>query len=69
VSMDDDAYYQRDDRDRGRASHLPFAQPQFKQPARPIPTRDRYRSTQYDDVEDDVSYGRSEGIQFDSFGE
>jgi ATP-dependent DNA helicase HFM1/MER3 len=67
--MDDEAYYHFDDHEPRHATHFPLLQPQFKQPARPVPTRDRFRSTQYDDVVDDGAYGRSEGIQFDSFGE
>ncbi|KAF2830323.1 hypothetical protein CC86DRAFT_284183 [Ophiobolus disseminans] len=71
VAMDDESYYDYDDRHQLGAQHhasrLPFPQPHFKQPAQPVPTRDRFRSMHYDDIEDDVPYGRSEGIQFDSF--
>ncbi|KAH3959256.1 hypothetical protein HBH69_034570 [Parastagonospora nodorum] len=63
MADDDNAYYRLDDRER-RPSHFPVLQPQFKQPARPIPSRDRFRNMQYDDVEDD---GMSEGMRFDSF--
>jgi hypothetical protein len=68
---EDDAYYRFEDRDRGGPSHFPILQPQLRQPVRPVPTRDRFRSTQYggrgyDDVEDD---GVSEGMRLDSFGE
>ena len=75
--MGDEAYSRYEDRDRGRASHheslFPFPQPHFNQTAKPVPTRDRYRTPQfgnpaYDDVEDDDPYGQDEGVQFDSFG-
>jgi len=54
-----------------RASRYDVLQPQFKQPARPVAQRDRYRATQYCDpmydvVEDDNTY--DQGLQLDSFG-
>jgi hypothetical protein len=67
--MDDDAYYSRNNREPQHASHFPFSQQQFKQPAKPIPARDRFRSTQYDEIVDDAPYDHSAGIHFDSFGE
>lgn len=66
MADDEDAYHRLDDRERGRPSHFPVLQPQFRQPARPAPSRDRFRNTQYDDFEDD---GTSDGMRFDSFGE
>jgi ATP-dependent DNA helicase HFM1/MER3 len=71
--MDDEAYYRFGDRDRRGPSQFPILQPQFRQPARPVPTRDRYQAPQYqeatyDEVEDDGPYGRDDGLQFDSFG-
>jgi hypothetical protein len=75
--MDHDAYNYEDDHTRPDAprhtSQYQVLQPQFKQPSRPVPTRDRYRTFQhgnpaYDDVEDDDLYGQGEGMQFDSFG-
>jgi hypothetical protein len=70
---EDAAYYGFGDERGGPPSHFPVLQPQFRQPARPVqvPTRDRFRATQYggyryDDVEDDGK--ESEGLRFDSFG-
>ncbi|KAL7770114.1 hypothetical protein CFE70_000047 [Pyrenophora teres f. teres 0-1] len=54
-----------------RASRYDILQPQFKQPARPVAQRDRYRATQYcnpmyDVVEDDNAC--DQGLELDSFG-
>jgi ATP-dependent DNA helicase HFM1/MER3 len=69
-----DRYYLPEDSeqpDAPRRARYDILQPQFKQPARPVPARDRYRATQhdnpmYDVVEDENTY--SQGPQFDSFG-
>ncbi|EDU40828.1 ATP-dependent DNA helicase MER3 [Pyrenophora tritici-repentis Pt-1C-BFP] len=55
-----------------RASRYDILQPQFKQPARPVAQRDRYRATQYcnpiyDVVENDNASDK--GLQLDSFDE
>ncbi|KAK1917347.1 hypothetical protein P3342_000060 [Pyrenophora teres f. teres] len=55
-----------------RASRYDILQPQFKQPARPVAQRDRYRATQYcnpmyDVVEDDNAC--DQGLELDSFDE
>jgi hypothetical protein len=74
---DDDAYrsfeHRRRETESGQESHFPILQPQFRHPTRLVPTRDRYRATQYgnfghDDVEDDGPYIQDEDIGFDSFG-
>jgi hypothetical protein len=77
IMDDDDAYCSFEHRHREAGSerelHFPILQPQFRQSTRFVPTRDRYRATQYgnfghDDVEDDGPFIQDEGIQFDSFG-
>ncbi|RAR07973.1 atp-dependent dna helicase mer3 [Stemphylium lycopersici] len=69
-----DRHYRPEDFERAdhprHASRYDILQPQFRQPARPVPLRDRYRSTQYghavyDAVEDDHVYDHDP--QFDSF--
>jgi hypothetical protein len=68
--MEHDTYYYEDDHAGPEAprhaSQYQVLQPQFRQPSRPVSTRDRYRASQHgntadDDVEDDA-------MQFDSFG-
>ncbi|KAH9864275.1 hypothetical protein J1614_010209 [Plenodomus biglobosus] len=69
-------YQHHDEREAGRLahydSHYDMLQPRFTRPARQVPRRDRYRSTQYHDpmydvVEDEESYGRD--AELDSFNE
>ncbi|KAF2130634.1 hypothetical protein P153DRAFT_288291 [Dothidotthia symphoricarpi CBS 119687] len=74
--MHDEHYYLPDDFERGNASRhasqYAVHQPQFKQSAKPVAPRDRYRATAfdnpaYDAVEDDDAYGQE--VAFDSFDE
>jgi hypothetical protein len=74
VAVMGDRYYLPEDFEQPgapRRARYEILQPQFKQPTRLVPARDRYRATQhdnpmYDVVEDDHAY--SQGPQFDSFG-
>jgi ATP-dependent DNA helicase HFM1/MER3 len=70
-----DEYHLPADQERAgvprHTSHYDILQPQFKQPARQIAPRDRYRVKQYENpmydvVEDDGAY--VENSHFDSFG-
>lgn len=76
TAMDEDnAFYDGNQHHRAvtlrRESHFPVLQPQYREAAAAMPTRDRYRDMQPrvpDDIEDDESFHQEETMRYNAFG-